>query len=175
MTKILYEHYNYFCDFDPKVSFPCKNWKEKNKVLGGLWGSRVGSTSNWKNYAKKEEEYIRKVQESFGEDEKKNLKNISIENVEKFYFSLKPEANLYVIHNYSDYIKLPKIDGCNAVDYEKCLRDGIDAIELCSFGEEYDRYYDEQTIDLFDDEFCSHWCCDSIVVLNPNAYEVINA
>ncbi len=46
-------------------------------------------------------------------------------------------------------------------------------MELCSLRDEFEEYYDEETIDLFDDVFCIQWSCDSIVVLNPDAYEII--
>ncbi len=59
------------------------------------------------------------------------------------------------------------------MDYLKCLDNGIDAVELCSLRDEFEEYYDEETIDLFDDVFCIQWSCDSIVVLNPDAYEII--
>ena len=49
-------------------------------------------------------------------------------------------------------------------DFEKCIDQGIDAVELCIYGDEYD----------CDDYFELHnslygWDCDSIVILNPNA------
>lgn len=48
--------------------------------------------------------------------------------------------------------------------FVECLRRGIDAVELCWYGEEYqDQRADDLYLALYG------WDCDSIVVLNPNA------
>lgn len=51
-----------------------------------------------------------------------------------------------------------------AISFEKCLRAGIDAIELCWYGDEYQSVANG---DLYFELY--GWDCDSIVVLNPNA------
>ena len=53
---------------------------------------------------------------------------------------------------------------CYLIDFEKCVRLGIDAIELCWYGDEY---ADIASGDLHFELY--GWDCDSIVVLNPNA------
>lgn len=50
------------------------------------------------------------------------------------------------------------------IDFEKCLRLGIDAIELCWYGDEYK---DLVNGDLYFELY--GWDCDSMVVLNPEA------
>lgn len=50
------------------------------------------------------------------------------------------------------------------IDFEKCLRIGIDAIELCWYGEEFEKV---ASGDLYFELY--GWDCDSIVVLNPDA------
>lgn len=159
MENVIYEHLNWFTDFDPKVSFPIKIWEGKNKPYGGLWGSRVDATKGWRYY--------------LNEIEKDNI----TETCTSFRFKLKPNAILRIITSYKDYLELPKMydpdTGEECVDYVQCFNDGIDAIELRSLGDEYEEYYDEETIEEFDEVFCSHWQCDSIVVINPDAYEII--
>ena len=50
------------------------------------------------------------------------------------------------------------------IDFVECLRRGIDAVELCWYGEEYqDQRADDLYLALYG------WDCDSIVVLNPDA------
>lgn len=51
-----------------------------------------------------------------------------------------------------------------SIDFEKCLRIGIDAIELCWYGEEFEKVASD---DLYFELY--GWDCDSIVVLNPDA------
>lgn len=169
---VLYEHINCFNEYDPKRSYPISNWPEKNKPNGGLWGSRVGSSSGWENYMKQADEELLKIHpypEGFVPPE-----------FTKFYFKLKDNANLYIVENLEDFKKLPKsIDetGKEYIDYVKCLKQGIDAVELCSIGDEFEEYLksmSDEDLDKFDEEFCSHWQCDSIVVLNPDAYEIIS-
>lgn len=51
-----------------------------------------------------------------------------------------------------------------SIDFEKCLHLGIDAIELCWYGDEYrDAASGNLHYELYG------WDCDSIVVLNPDA------
>lgn len=73
-------------------------------------------------------------------------------------------------------MKLPMQDGCDYneykvvghywIDFEKCLELGIDAVEICYYGDECeDSEYWPLHYVLYG------WDCDSIVVLNPDAIE----
>lgn len=176
-ARVVYEHYNCFNLFDPARAFPVKNWECNNKPLGGLWGSRVGATENWKKVMKKMDEHLIEMARREFEEGTYNPNSPEIcDERDRMLFVLKDGANCFVTHSYADYLKLPKghdENGKEYVDYIQCLADGIDAVELCSLGDEWDEYYDEDTVEQFDEIFCSHWSCDSIVVLNPDAYEVI--
>ena len=98
-----------------------------------------------------------------------------IEDCTKFEFVLKSWAKNYIISTFEDYENLPKMkfEGKEVVDYEKCFKDGIDAIELCAIGDEYDDLSTQEDFDKLDEVFGVYWDCDSIVVLNPDAYEIV--
>ena len=91
-----------------------------------------------------------------------------------FKFTIKNGSNIVTIKSLEDIKKLPVQEGSRwskdtpwrsyIIDFEKCIDQGIDAVELCIYGDEYD----------CDDYFELHnslygWDCDSIVILNPNA------
>ena len=65
------------------------------------------------------------------------------------------------------------VNGKEVIDYMKCLTEGIDAIELCSIGDEYDELSTQEDFDKLDEVFGVYWSCDSIVVLNKDAYELV--
>ena len=49
------------------------------------------------------------------------------------------------------------------IDFEECVRQGYDAIELCWYGDEYkDKKADNMYFGLYG------WDCDSIIILNPS-------
>lgn len=181
MDRVIYEHYNSFCDYDENRSYPIKNWPEKNKPLGGLWGSRVGASYGWayiSNEAAREaknlsDEQKKEIMEYTGRPIEETRKPTS--ECTRFEFVLKPWANNYIVTTIEDYQKLPKmiVDGKEVVDYEKCLADGIDAVELCAIGDEYDDLSTQEEFNKLDEVFAVHWDCDSIVVLNKDAYEII--
>lgn len=81
-----------------------------------------------------------------------------------FVFSLSERANAVRIHTLSDLDKLPQRKLENhadmvAIDFEKCVEQGIDAIELCTLGNGlYWALYG--------------WDCESIIVLNKDVIEV---
>lgn len=61
-------------------------------------------------------------------------------------------------------IKNSRLASCYLIDFEKCVRLGIDAIELCWYGDEFaDIASGNLHFELYG------WDCDSIVVLNPDA------
>lgn len=74
-----------------------------------------------------------------------------------------------LIHNLNDLRQLPMVRDVppgmwEEIDFVECLRRGIDAVELCWYGEEYqDQRADDLYLALYG------WDCDSIVVLNPDA------
>lgn len=74
-----------------------------------------------------------------------------------------------VIHNLNDLRQLPMVRDVppgmwEEIDFVECLRRGIDAVELCWYGEEYqDQRADDLYLALYG------WDCDSIVALNPDA------
>ena len=182
MDRVIYEHYNYYKKFDPNRSFPFKNWPKSNKVLGGLWGCRVGATYGWplisKMIEKNENRLIDELYEKGELDEKIYINHTPTEECERFEFVLKPWANNYIIHTMQDYNKLPKLteltsEGKEAIDFEQCLKDGIDAVEFCAIGDEYEEYNTQEEFDVLDETIGWAWGCDSIVVLNKDAYEII--
>lgn len=83
-------------------------------------------------------------------------------------YHAKPEK-VAVIHNLNDLRQLPMVRDVppgmwEEIDFVECLRRGIDAVELCWYGEEYqDQRADDLYLALYG------WDCDSIVVLNPDA------
>ncbi len=80
---------------------------------------------------------------------------------------LADECHIAVITNKDKLHELPRIPSGTAlmypIDFEECVRRGIDAIELLCYGREYSDITDT---DLHY-SLCG-WDCDSIVVLNPN-------
>lgn len=174
MENVVYEHFNYFKEFDKGRSFPFENWPENNKPKGGLWGCRVGCSYGWPIITKKMEEHAKKLIEEYGLGGGEVTK-VPIEKVSKFQFILKPWAKNYIISTFEDYEKLPKMnfEGEEVIDYEQCFKDGIDAIELCAIGDEYDDLSTQVDFDKLDEVFGVYWDCDSIVVLNPDAYEIV--
>lgn len=181
MNRVVYEHINYFKDYDENRVFPIKNWQDKNKPLGGLWGCRVGATCGWAYVVNRAIEKAKDLTE----EEKAEIVSYTgkpieetrkpVESCTKFEFILKPWANNYIVTTFEDYQKLPKmvVDGKELVDYEQCLKDGIDAVELCAIGDEYEDLSTQEDFDKLDEVFGIDWDCDSIVVLNKEAYEII--
>lgn len=172
MDRIVYEHYNYFNNYDKNRSFPIKNWPKNNKLLGGLWGCRVGCSYGWVYITNEARDGKRNLPKGQHENPDKIR---PIEDCTKFEFVLKSWAKNYIISTFEDYENLPKMkfEGKEVVDYEKCFKDGIDAIELCAIGDEYDDLSTQEDFDKLDEVFGVYWDCDSIVVLNPDAYEIV--
>lgn len=151
--------------FNTLIGFPIENKYLSTKPKGGLWASRVGATYGWLSVHD-------------------NLINRKYESDNFFKFTLKESSTNCVIHSFSDLGSLPLskdetgvfhiyptkdnlMEYC--IDFEECLRMGIDAIELCWFGSEWE---DVRKDALSYSLYC--WDCDSIVVLNPNVVEVID-
>lgn len=158
MKNAVYIHYG-STKFDPAHGFPIRNANDWSKPIGGLWASRVDASYGWKRWCEAED---------FASCEKSN----------SFEFAMKDPSKVAVIRNKTDLLKLPTVAsdfllkrsedfGTNIhlfIDFEECLRRGIDAIELCWFGDEYGGQRGDRM-----DYIMLAWDCDSIVVLNPEA------
>lgn len=150
VEEIIYVHYGSTV-FDSSKGFPIRNDANWSKPHGGLWASRQNSTFGWKTWCEQEE---------FRDCDEHN----------SFKFRLHDNAQVAVIHNMKDLRCLPTIKSsisifCGTViDFEECVRQGYDAIELCWYGNEYnEQKADDMYFGLYG------WDCDSIVVLNPLA------
>ena len=146
--------------FRPELATKAKNpqipWTKPEHGTG-LWGSRVDATYGWKDWCECE-----------GEEEW--LEGGS------FLFTLKPEANVVMLNKAEDFEKLPEVDISKLIlkrgdfnhrnfypDFDKCLEQGIDAIELGWYGDEWeDAKADDMYMALYG------WDCDCILVLNPD-------
>lgn len=148
MNRQIYVHYGATA-FDPLKGFPIKNERFWPKPKGGLWASRKNATFGWKDWCELEQ---------FRECDPQN----------SFEFTLKDESKLVIISTVQQLKRLPnapcRFGLAYCIDFEKCLRSGIDAIELCWYGDEYKK---DANGDLYQELY--GWDCDSIVVLNPDA------
>lgn len=152
MNKQIYIHYG-ATSFDPNRGFPIKNEPHWCKPNGGLWASRKNASFGWKEWCEREEFRECDVRCSFE-------------------FTMRDESKIATISTLSQLAKLPstkKQDRTSPlstylIDFEKCLQNGIDAIELCWYGDEFS---DVVSGGLYYALY--GWDCDSIVVLNPDA------
>jgi hypothetical protein len=150
MEKTVYIHYGASV-FDSAKGFPIKNRPHWNKPVGGLWASREAATFGWRDWCEGEEPDW-------------------IELSKFFRFTLRDGAKVGVIHSIPDLCRLPTVDddlfwwSSEMLDFEECLRQGWDAIELCWYGEEYkdQRGTDDMYYGLYG------WDCDCILILNPD-------
>ena len=150
MNKQIYIHYG-STKFDPTKGFPIKNEECWVKPIGGLWASRKNASFGWKDWCEVEE-----------------FEDCEISN--SFDFVMKDESKIAVISTLAQLKALPQIENPRyhsisyLIDFEECVRRGVDAIELCWYGEEYRHVAsDNLHFDLYG------WDCDSIIVLNPEA------
>ncbi len=148
MNRQIYIHYGSTA-FDPTKGFPIQNVKYWPKPQGGLWASRKIATFGWKDWCT-ENEFRECIPEN------------------SFEFTMRDESRIVVINTIAQLRRLPEVkDRMNSsycIDFEKCLRGGIDAIELCWYGDEYKSLVNG---DLYFELY--GWDCDSMVVLNPEA------
>ena len=150
MEKSVYIHYG-AKSFDPGKGFPIHNQENWPKPKGGLWGSREMASFGWKDWCECE-----------------NFRKCDISDA--FRFILRDGAKVGMISCMADLKKLP-VRKCSRqslwqvlLDFEECLHEGYDAIELCWYGEEYrELAADDMHFALYG------WDCDSIVVLKPSA------
>lgn len=155
MNDQIYVHYG-STSFDPTKNFPIHNLPDWIKP-GGLWGSRINATYGWKHWCEVEEYEHTDFNKSFKFRLKENVKLVTIKTVEDLRELPRQEDRRHE----GDYIL-----GRYLIDFEKCLESGIDAIEICYYGDEYaDGEYYPLHYNLYG------WDCDSIVILNPNVVE----
>lgn len=148
MNRQIYIHYG-ATKFDPLLGFPIKNEYCWVKPEGGLRASRKNASFGWKDWCAREE--FRECTEDCS-----------------FEFVIKDENRIATISTLQQLRRLPRIENSRLassylIDFEKCLRLGIDAIELCWYGEEFANV---ASGDLYFELY--GWDCDSIVVLNPD-------
>lgn len=150
MVRQIYIHYG-AKQFNPRLNFPIKNECCWVKPKGGLWGSRKNASFGWKEWCSREEFRDCKDDGSFE-------------------FVLRDQSKIAVVSTLAQLRRLPNIKNSSPfysaylIDFERCLRLGIDAIELCWYGEEFKEI---ASGDLYFELY--GWDCDSIVVLNPDA------
>lgn len=153
MTKIIYRHYgtDKYCPED----FQCYGSELLSiEPAGGLWESRADATAGWKEFC-------------IGNQFRTNSLN------KYFDFTLKNNANIHTISTEKDLLRLPMRELSEIIspivpeiasfiwkylpDYDKCIEQGIDAVELCWFGVEFSDVAKDQIPRLL-----PLWDCDSI-------------
>ena len=116
------------------------------KPRGGFWASRIDSEYGWKEW---------NDDNKFTTCQKEN----------SFEFSLSPGANVVELFTLEDLQNLPIrqkdffVGEFYIIDFEECVKRGIDAIELMDI--EKGLYYP-----LYG------WDCECILILNPDIVEV---
>lgn len=137
--------------FHPEYFGKIINDPNRSKPYGGLWASRVDASHGW-------EEFCR-----YGHYQTESLRK-------HFDFTLLPDANVYTIRSMKDLTILPMRENPNPAvygmylpDFEKCVRLGIDAVELTWYGDEFRQAGSGPVGNAL-----RSWDCDSIVILNPD-------
>ena len=127
--------------FEKEAFDPVTNMYLRNKPDGGLWASRIDSRYGWKEWCEDNEFHLDWLEHSFT-------------------FTLKDNANVIQIETPVDIVcKLPLCEGSEIrfsknIDFEDCIKRGIDAIEIIDIDKVY--------YDLYG------WDCDCILILNPD-------
>lgn len=145
--------------YDPSLFMPVHNVRYWTKPEGGLWASRCTATKGWRQWCERE--------------------NFPYSKDIYFRFKMRNQNRIARIYSYSDLKCLPEaksenvprvfmeqVDGYYCIDFEKCLQDKLDGIELCHYGDEYDRKKKGKK-SLYYPLFA--WDCDCLLVLNPKA------
>lgn len=150
--SVTYIHYG-ADKFDKDKFKPIKNRYLWNKPLGGLWASRVNDPLGWYQWS---------IDNEFDEEALNH----------SFTFTLKPTANIVTIEKPKDVYALPGwLDkdfgkGIFYPDFEECVRQGIDAIEITDiYGVDNEGENSVYTT-LY------NWDVNSILILNPDIVEV---
>ena len=136
-----YVHYGHK-KLDKKLFLPIENYELFSKPRGGLWASRADAKFGWKDWCERE-------------------KFRQYDDDDSFKFHLSEDANVIVINSVDDLKKLP-IQKSEfetlffALDFEKMISDGVDAIEV-NISSDRELY-----MALWG------WDCDSILIMNPD-------
>ena len=107
-------------EYDNKrLDEPSRHYSDKwNKNIGGLWACPIESNLNWKEYCK-------------------SHPDLNVSNTNAFYFTLKPEANIYSIDTIEDLEKISteryqywkdQSDFVRRIDFDKLIGGGYDGI-----------------------------------------------
>lgn len=164
LWKASNEYVHYGCsseEFDFGKFEKVRNPPFLTKPFGGFWASptkcgRMIYPFDWKDFCHKAEYH----------PAGKSL-------YKKFYFCLDIDARIFRIENMDDYNALPKINSEDDVtgrekeiiDFEECMRQGIDAIEYAySIVRRDENIRDEMDLKMLGWD-CD---CDSILIMNPN-------
>ncbi len=155
------EYVHYGCsaeDFDISKFETVRNRSFWAKPTGGFWASptscgKIGRSFYWKAFCEREEY----------DPQEKSLHN-------KFYFCLDINAHVVRIESMDTYRALPKIvyEDCatgrkeELIDFEECVRQGIDAIEYA-----YSAVLKDENIKEEMERNMWGWDCDSILIMNP--------
>ena len=151
MGKQLYIHYG-SDHFDPN-RFKIKNRNPAAwvKPIGGFWASKIDDRYGWKQWCDDNEFW-----------------NGPVEKIPRFIFSINDSANVVTINTLEDLLTLPEcehLDGLSMdqyyIDFEKCLEQGIDAIDVPDIHADRDLIY----------WALYGWDCNCILILNPNVIQ----
>lgn len=151
-----YIHYGH-SEFRPELFREIKNRYAFVKPLGGLWASPVDAKLGWKEWCTDENFCVGRLLDSFT-------------------FKLSENSNILHIRSVHDLESLPRQKGLVmkpswvALDFEKLLADGWDAVELHLSEESRDSFgmFDGLYWELYG------WDCDSILIMNPDVIEVVS-
>ena len=124
-----------------------KNIATCTKPFGGLWASEINDKYGWLSWCEKT-----------GYDIHSDINN-------SFTFTIKDDANIVYIEDYFDPISelplLSTIYPWYCIDFEECVKEGIDAI--------YAKLYTTKKPNgSFLVSFLEGWDCNSIVILNKD-------
>lgn len=157
-----YVHYGYSSEeFDIGKFKKVRNLPFSTKPFGGFWASPTKCSRiniihpfDWKDFCHDE-----------------GYQPIGKSLYKKFYFCLDVDSCIVTIENMDDYNALPKMVAENEatgrkeefIDFEECIRQGIDAIEYAySIVHRDENIRDEMDMKMWG------WDCDSILIMNPN-------
>lgn len=143
-----YIHYGH-SEFRPELFREIKNRYAFVKPSGGLWASPVDAELGWKQWCIREEFRVDRLLDSFTFELSENSKILHIRSVHDLE-SLPRQQNLVMTPSWV------------ALDFEKLLADGWDAVELHLSEERQDErgWFDGLYWELYG------WDCDSILIMN---------